>query len=81
MFQKTFKKLIDNYIKKMRKWEKKHPVLNTLIVLIGVVFLWRGIWGSLDTYFFPDNPLLSFGISAVIGFAILFLDDFELDEV
>lgn len=65
----------------MRKWEKKHPVLNTIIVLFAVVFIWRGIWSTLDLYFFPNNPLLSYVLSAVIGFLILILDDFELDEI
>jgi hypothetical protein len=81
MFQKAIRKVINSYLHKMRKWEKKHPILNTLIVLVGVIFLWRGIWGLLDTYFLPNNPLLSNGIGTLIGFAILLLDDFELDEV
>jgi uncharacterized membrane protein len=65
----------------MRKWERKHPLLNTFIVLIAVILMWRGIWGLLDYYVFPENPVLSYVIGAAIGFLILILDDFELNEL
>ncbi len=81
MLLTPLKKLFQNYLSKMKKWEKKHPVLNTLLVLFGIVFLWRGIWGLLDTFLFPNNQPLSYGVCVILGFLILLLDDFELDEI
>lgn len=46
------------------------------ITIIGVVFaivlFWRGTWGLLDLYLFPDNMLLSYLISAAAGIIILY---------
>jgi len=46
------------------------------ITIIGVIFaivlLWRGVWGLLDIYLFPDNLLWSYLISALVGVIILF---------
>jgi hypothetical protein len=81
MITKTLSKFAKNYIRIMERFEKKHPILNTLIVAVGAVFIWRGIWGLLDIYFFPNNQVLSYALSAVIGFLILVLDDFKIDEV
>lgn len=81
MLVTPLKKFFASYLRKMRRWEKKHPVLNALIVLIAIVLLWRGVWGLLDAYFFPNNPLLSYGVGSLVGILMLLLDDFELNEV
>lgn len=81
MLQNTFAKFISNYKKALRRWEKRHPIFNTFIVLIGVVMLWRGVWMLLDYLVFPNNALYSAIVSVFIGFLLLILDDFELDEL
>lgn len=52
-----------------------------LLVVLGVVMVWRGIWDLLDYYFFPGNQLLSDVLSIVIGVLILYLPDSNIDEL
>lgn len=52
-----------------------------LLAATAVVLFWRGIWGLLDHFLFPENPLLSYLISALVGLLILWLDDYELHEL
>ena len=42
-----------------------------VVILLGSVLLWRGIWGLLDEYFIPNNVLVSYWLSLVAGLAIL----------
>ena len=58
---------------------KKNFKLFTLA--IGVVFVWRGVWGLSDLYLFPENQVLSFTISIIMGVIILYLNDGKLNEL
>jgi hypothetical protein len=44
-----------------------------LAVIIGfsVVSFWRGVWGLLDTFLLPEEPVLSLWISVIMGITIL----------
>lgn len=66
------------HYKKMSHW---HRSLYYLITGIGIIIFWRGIWGLLDVYLFPDNPALSYIISTIGGLLILFLNDFSIEEI
>lgn len=55
--------------------------LNLLILSIGVISVWRGIWGILETYLFPENQLLSFSVSILFGLLILYFKDHKLNEL
>ncbi len=55
--------------------------LGFLFTAIGIVMVWRGVWGLLDTYLFPDNLTLSFIISIIVGIIILFLVDFKKFDI
>jgi hypothetical protein len=33
--------------------------------------LWRGVWGLLDVFIFPENQALSFAISSILGIILL----------
>jgi len=52
-----------------------------LLIAIGVVFVWRGIWGITDLYLFPNNPTLSLIVSIMIGLVILYTNDKKIDEL
>jgi hypothetical protein len=44
------------------------------MIIVGVVAIWRGVWGLLDRfggYAFADNPELDFIVSIIIGLIIL----------
>ncbi len=43
----------------------------TFIVVLGVVSLWRGVWGLMDLHIFPKNTSLSYLVSLIIGLIIL----------
>jgi uncharacterized membrane protein len=66
-------------VKKMLK--SKKTLFLVFSGIIGVVMLWRGIWGLIDIYLFPGHPELSNILSIGIGLLILLADDFELDEL
>jgi uncharacterized membrane-anchored protein len=55
--------------------------INTFIVASGVILIWRGVWGFMDVYFFPENPVLSYIFSILIGLIIIIADDFLIDEL
>lgn len=56
------------YFEKLRK---RHQVIFAIIILFAVVSLWRGVWGLMDKYMFPSEPVLSYAISIGIGIFIL----------
>lgn len=68
-------------MKFFRKHKKKNPFLYHLITGTAIITFWRGLWGLLDIYIFPENLVLSYGISTIIGLAILFINDYSIEEI
>lgn len=63
-----FKKLVrffDKIEDEVRAVLARHPVLYAMIGSIGIILLWRGIWGLADAY------NMSYGASIVVGTIIL----------
>ncbi|MDD4352160.1 MAG: hypothetical protein PHU71_04225 [Candidatus Gracilibacteria bacterium] len=61
-----------------------HPrknFLGTLLVVIGIVLIWRGIWDLADIYFLPEHPVLSNVIGIALGTLILYLPDNDVGEL
>lgn len=55
------------FIRKM----KRHEILFAIIVLMGVVLVWRGLWGIFDT-----TPVISYSVvSLFVGLFLLWLFD------
>lgn len=48
-------------------------VFYTIVIAFAIVSFWRGVWGLMDAYLFPDNHILSLWISLFIGILILYL--------
>ena len=65
----------------LRGLKTLHPSINAIVVVLAIVMLWRGIWGLLDLYVFPGNPLLSDLTCLGLGALILYLDDFSLNDL
>ncbi len=42
-----------------------------LIGVVAVVAMWRGLWGLMDIYLWPNNPKRSNWASFIIGFALI----------
>ena len=50
------------------------PIANLVLYAIGVVAvvaMWRGLWGLMDLYLWPDNPKRSNWASFIIGLVII----------
>jgi hypothetical protein len=68
-------------VPQLQQFKNDHPIINAIVILLAVVMLWRGIWGILDTYFFPGSPLFSYLVSIGLGALVLYLDDFKIDNL
>ncbi len=44
----------------------------TILIAFAIVSFWRGVWGLMDIYLFPNNPVLSLSVSVLIGLVILY---------
>lgn len=47
-------------------------VARALIIAFAIVSFWRGVWGLMDIYLFPNNYILSLWISLLLGVLLLF---------
>ncbi|MEA3429948.1 MAG: hypothetical protein U9R08_01610 [Nanoarchaeota archaeon] len=63
---------------KLKKLKKHHQLLYSLLIAIGIVAIWRGVWMLLDLYFFSNNPAISALMSLIIGLLIIFLTHYKL---
>jgi len=55
--------------------------LKLLVLAIAIVAVWRGVWGLMDLYLFPENEMFSFISSIIIGVLILYFHDHKLNEL
>jgi hypothetical protein len=46
-------------------------LLLALIGVVAVVAVWRGLWGLMDIYLWPNNPKRSNWVSFIVGFVTL----------
>lgn len=53
----------------------------TMLIVVGVVFVWRGLWNLMDMYVFPDDPFLSNILSVLIGISLLYMPDEDIKEL
>jgi len=65
------------------KKNKKTLIYNirVFLLLLAVVVIWRWIWNIFDRYFFPDYFMLSNLLSIVIWLVIIFINDYELEDL
>ena len=67
--------------KKISQMKSKHQILFAILIAFAVVSFWRGIWGLMDEYLFPDNYQLSLWISLVLGIVILIITNYATKEL
>ena len=56
-------------------------VFYTVLLGFAIVAFWRGVWGLMDLYLFPNNYTLSLWISVFIGVIILYLTKNLIDKL
>jgi len=67
--------------KSIQKFLKPRKNLRLILDAIGLILIWRGIWGILDLFFFPNSPIISYLGSIIFGFIFLVIDGNGLDEL
>jgi len=70
-------------LERLKKMEKKkhHQVFFAILIGFAVISFWRGLWGLMDIYLFPNNYALSLWISVFVGIVILLLTDYVTKEL
>lgn len=63
------------------KLKNPQATLKSIVIVVAIIMLWRGVWGLLDIYLFPGIPALSYLASITLGLLVLYLNDFQLDNL
>ena len=58
-------------MKKNIKFSNPKKIFYATIIGFAVICFWRGVWGLLDIYLFPNQYALSLWISTLLGIVIL----------
>jgi hypothetical protein len=66
---------------KLTELKAKYSTANVIVIIIGIIMLWRGVWGLLDAFLFPGWPVLSHLASMALGALLLYLDDFKIENL
>ncbi len=66
---------------KISKMKRRHQTLFAILIGVAVVSFWRGVWGLLDEYLFPNHYEISLWISLIAGFAILVATHYITEEL
>lgn len=67
--------------KRIIQMKSKHQILFAILIAFAVVSFWRGVWGLMDEYLFPNNYQLSLWISLVLGVVILIVTNYVTKEL
>lgn len=67
--------------KTLRKLRKTYHNGYVVIVATAVVMFWYGMFGLLENFLFPGNEILSSVVALGVGLFVLFVNDFQLDEL
>lgn len=54
-----------------KKILKENSFMQVVLIALAVVLFWRGAWGLMDLYLFPDHEVVSYFVSIILGFTIL----------
>ena len=68
MKKESGKKANEHQVKDIKNFKNN---VRTILIVILIVVLWRGIWGLMDLYLFPNMLPLSFVLSIFFGLIIL----------
>jgi len=69
-------------LERFQKIKSKHSkILFAVVIGFAVISFWRGVWGLMDIYLFPDNYALSLWISVIAGILVLVITDYATKEL
>jgi len=69
------------HIRETKERRSLRKVFNTVILAFAIVAFWRGSWGLMDEFLFPNNHRLSLWISLFLGIFILYLTKHLIDDL
>ena len=79
---KALKRLWKRAFRRIKKFRKDNDSnLNTIIVCISVIAVWKWVWDLMEIYVFPQNPLLSNIVCIILWVTVLLVDDGKLEEL
>ncbi len=53
--------------------KKHHQVIFASLIVLSVVFIWRGLWDFMNLFWFPQNQIFSNLSGIFVGFFLLYL--------
>jgi hypothetical protein len=59
----------------------RNQTIFAILISFAVISFWRGLWGLMDLYIFPNNIELSLWTSIGIGLIILVLTHYTTKEL
>lgn len=64
--------MLINFVEKfILRHKAKRPVSEALLIDLAAILLWRGVWGLLDLYLFPERPEMSFVFSILVAVVLM----------
>lgn len=63
---------------KFKKLEVHHQIIWSLVIATALVSIWRGIWGLMDKFIFPNDLVLSSITTLVLGIIIFAITHYKL---
>lgn len=67
--------------KKISTFKKHHQSAFAVIISLSVISFWRGAWGLMDLYIFPNNYALSLWVSLIAGLLVLGATHYIVEEL
>ena len=68
-------------LSKFSKVKTRHQLFFAILIVFAVIAVWRGFWGLMDIYLFPNNYELSLWISLIVGILILAYTHYAVKEL
>ena len=68
-------------LKKFGELKTRQQIGFAVIIAFAVISFWRGVWGLMDLYLFPDNQILSLWASLILGLLILVSTHYATKEL
>lgn len=66
---------------KIKTMKTHHQVIFSIVIAFAVIAFWRGVWGLMDEYFFPNHLQISLWFSVAIGIIILAVTHYVTREL
>ena len=68
-------------LKKISTFKRRHKVAFAIVIGFAVVAYWRGAWGIMDVFLFPNNYGLRCIVSLALGMGLLAATHYIVEEM